>query len=381
MSRRHQIVAELLQACGININGDQPWDIRVHNPRFFDRVLSEGSLGLGESYMEGWWDCPALDELVARGLSSEIYQHINFNSTLLFEVLKSKLLNLQTRVRSKQVAKVHYNLDNDLYQTMLGPSMAYTCGYWLNADNLDDAQYRKYDLICRKLALASGERLLEFGCGWGGFAKFAAEHYGVEVVAVNIAEEQIAFARSQAQGLPIEYCLSDYRDSDRYNPSGRKFDKVVSIGLCEHIGYKNYSVFLDKAVEAMKEDGLFLLHTIGSNVSTTHIEPWHGKYIFPGGVCPSLSQIVKSIEKTGLIVADTETLIRHYDKTLISWLERFMAKRDLVKDMFDEKFVKMWSFYLASCAAAFRYRDLVVFQLQIVKNFDTAHPTRDYIYS
>ena len=256
----------------------------------------------------------------------------------------------------------------------------YSCAYWKDeTKTLEDAQQNKIDHIAKKLDISRGEKILEVGCGWGGMAFEIAKKHNCEITGISLSKNQINYCRNKAKELgldnQVKFELVDYREI-----SGQ-FDKIYSVGMFEHVGKKFYNTFFKSMNKLLKEDGIFLLHTIGVVDQPTPPNKFINKYIFPGGVCPSFSQIIEPIEKTGLIVADTETLIRHYDKTLESWLKRFLDKKDVIKDLFDERFVKMWEFYLASCAAAFRYRDLVVFQLQIVKNFQSAHRTRDYIYS
>ena len=287
--------------------------------------------------------------------------------------------------KSRKNVEHHYDIGGEkgekLYDIFLDKKhRQYSCGYWKkDTETLEDAQQNKIDHIIKKLDIKNGQKVLDVGCGWGGMALELARQKGCEVTGISLSKNQINYCKKKAKELGLDnqvsFKLADYREIMG------KYDRIYSVGMFEHVGRKFYNKFFKTINKLLKKDGTFLLHTIGVVDKPTPPNEFINKYIFPGGICPSLSQIVKSIEKTGLIVADTETLIRHYDKTLLSWLERFTAKKDLVKDMFDEKFVKMWSFYLASCAAAFRYRDLVVFQLQIVKNFDTAHPTRDYIYS
>ena len=287
--------------------------------------------------------------------------------------------------KSRKNVEHHYDIGGEkgekLYDIFLDKKhRQYSCGYWKkDTETLEDAQQNKIDHIIKKLDIKNGQKVLDVGCGWGGMALELARQKGCEVTGISLSKNQINYCKKKAKELGLDnqvsFKLADYREIMG------KYDRIYSVGMFEHVGRKFYNKFFKTINKLLKKDGTFLLHTIGVVDKPTPPNEFINKYIFPGGICPSLSQIVKSIEKTGLIVADTETLIRHYDKTLLSWLERFTAKKDLVKDMFDEKFVKMWSFYLASCAAAFRYKDLVVFQLQIVKNFDAAHPTRDYIYS
>jgi cyclopropane-fatty-acyl-phospholipid synthase len=306
-------------------------------------------------------------------LSKRIFQAVRFISNF----------NLPGKARKN--VEHHYDIGGHkgekLYDIFLDTKhRQYSCAYWKeDTKTLEEAQQNKIDHIIKKLNIKNGQKILEVGCGWGGMAFEIARQKGCVVKGISLSKNQINYCKKKAKELNLDnqvsFELADYREVKG------KFDRIYSVGMFEHVGKKFYNVFFKSINKLLKEDGLFLLHTIGVVDKPTPPNKFINKYIFPGGTCPSLSQIVKPIEKTGLIVADTETLIRHYDKTLLSWLSRFMAKKDLVKDMFDEKFVKMWSFYLASCAAAFRYRDLAVFQLQIVKNFNAARPTRDYIYS
>ena len=314
------------------------------------------------------------DEITtASYLSKRIFQAVRFISNF----------NLPGKARKN--VEHHYDIGGykgeKLYDIFLDTKhRQYSCAYWKeDTKTLEEAQQNKIDHIIKKLNIKNGQKILEVGCGWGGMAFEIARQKGCVVKGISLSKNQINYCKKRAKELNLDnqvsFELADYREVKG------KIDRIYSVGMFEHVGKKFYNVFFKSINKLLKEDGLFLLHTIGVVDKPTPPNKFINKYIFPGGVCPSLSQIVKPIEKTGLIVADTETLIRHYDKTLLSWLSRFMAKKDLVKDMFDEKFVKMWSFYLASCAAAFRYRDLAVFQLQIVKNFNAARPTRDYIYS
>ena len=287
--------------------------------------------------------------------------------------------------KARRNVEHHYDIGGErgekLYDIFLDKThRLYSCAYWKDeTKTLEDAQQNKIDHIAKKLDISRGEKILEVGCGWGGMAFEIAKKHNCEITGISLSKNQINYCRNKAKELgldnQVKFELVDYREI-----SGQ-FDKIYSVGMFEHVGKKFYNTFFKSMNKLLKEDGIFLLHTIGVVDQPTPPNKFINKYIFPGGVCPSFSQIIEPIEKTGLIVADTETLIRHYDKTLESWLKRFLDKKDVIKDLFDERFVKMWEFYLASCAAAFRYRDLVVFQLQIVKNFQSAHRTRDYIYS
>ena len=279
----------------------------------------------------------------------------------------------------------HYDIGGDkgekLYDIFLDTKhRQYSCASWKSdTRTLEEAQQNKIDHIIKKLDIKKNEKILEIGCGWGGMAFEIAKQKNCEVRAISLSKNQINYCTNKARELglsnQVSFELIDYR-----NIKGQ-FDKIYSVGMFEHVGKKFYKSFFKSIDNLLSDQGVFLLHTIGSVEAPAPPNKFINKYIFPGGVVPSLSEIINPIQKTGLIVADSETLINHYDKTLENWLERFMNKKSTVKDLFDENFFRMWEFYLSSCAAAFKYKDLVVFQLAIVKNFRAAHRTRDYIYS
>lgn len=366
MQTGEQTIRKLLALADIEVNGPNPWDIQVTDSRFYDRVLRDSSLGLGEAFMDGWWHCQAVDELVARMIRANLEEKVLGNWKLGLSVLWSRWFNLQSRRRAVQVADVHYNLDNELYGYMLGPTMSYTCAYFKGTDSLDIAQHQKHDLICRKLGLREQETVLEMGCGWGGFAEFAAHHYGVNMTSLNISKEQVRYATERCQKLPVEIVLADYREPAKYNPSQRLFDKAVSIGMCEHVGPKNYRHWLELVHRQLKPGGLFLLHTIGGNVSTTTCEPWTRKYIFPNGVLPSIQQLSSAME--GLFVMeDWHNFGAYYDLTLMGWHANFVAHWDKLKDRYDDRFYRMWTYYLLSCAGMFRARGANLWQIVLSK--------------
>ena len=355
-------LASLLAKADIEIDGGRPWDIQIKDDRAVRRILSEPSLGAGESYMEGYWECARLDEFffrVLRGLKPKEIYHF---TTLFVYWLKNFFINPQSPRYSKRVAEQHYNIDNELYIAMLGKSMAYTCAYWRNAQTLDEAQFAKYDLICRKLNLHADEKVLELGCGFGGFAKYAAENYGVSVVGINISSEQLRYARGACRNLPIQFFECDYRDVKRYNPDRIRFDKVVSIGLSEHVGYQNYRQFLQIARENLQEDGLFLLHTIAKNFSHHFSDPWIQKYIFPHGMLPTLKMIT-GLSEPYFITEDVHNIGADYDKTLMAWDHNFENSWPSLCSRHDERFRRMWRYYLLSCAGGFRARTMQLYQL------------------
>jgi cyclopropane-fatty-acyl-phospholipid synthase len=355
-------VIEILALAGINLNGRQPWDIQVHDERFFDRALGEGSIGVGESYMDGWWDAQALDEFFAKFRRADLASKVHDLKTALL-VLKTRALNLQTMRRARQVAQEHYDLGNRLYQGMLDRRMQYTCAYWKEAATLDQAQENKLHLICRKLQLAPGMTMLELGGGFGGLAHFAATQYGCRVVSYNISRAQVAFGRELCKGLPVRFEQKDYREA--VSEPGR-FDRVVSIGLCEHIGHKNYNQFLRLVHDRLKDQGLFLLHTIGANESYSYTDPWFNKYIFPNGMIPSMVQLTSAWE--GLWVAeDWHNFGPDYDRTLLAWWENFERAWPALSDTYSHRFYRMWKYYLMASAGSFRARKLQLWQIVLSK--------------
>lgn len=341
------VLQDILALADIQINGSRPWDIRVHNEELYDRILTGGTLAVGEAYMDGWWDSQQLDELFNKVLVAELDKKI-VSQSLVWHVLKSKLLNAQTKTRSKQVAQQHYDLGNEFYAHMLDKRMQYTCGYWsTGATDLDDAQERKLDLVCRKLQLKSTDTVLELGCGWGGFAKYAAEKYGCAVTSYNISSEQVAYAKEQCAGLPVTIIQADYREATGL------FDKVASIGMCEHVGYKNYPGFIQLANRSLKPGGLFLLHTIGGLTSVTTTEPWIDKYIFPNSMLPSVAQLAAACEGQ-FVIEDFHNFGADYDKTLMAWYANFVKHWPKFAEQYGDRFYKMWEYYLLSCAGSFR---------------------------
>jgi cyclopropane-fatty-acyl-phospholipid synthase len=359
-SNSKEIVKEVLALADIQVNGARPWDITVHNESFYDRVLSKGSLGLGESYMEGWWDSQSVDGVIQRVLSAHLDERMTFNWQTVYAYLKAIFTNLQDKKGSLQVIDRHYQLGNDLYAAMLDPTMTYSCGYWKEATDLHEAQKAKYDLICRKLRLQPGMKVLDIGCGWGGFAKYAAEQYGVCVTGITLSKNQVEYAQQACAGLPVEILLRDYRDVNE------RFDRVLEIGMFEHVGEKNYRTFMEIVHKVLKPNGLFMLHTIGGNTSTAVGDPWITQYIFPNGHIPSIAQVGTSIE--GLFVMeDWHNFGVDYDKTLMAWFANFDANWSKLEGKYGNRFYRMWKYYLLACAGAFRARDIQLWQVLLSK--------------
>jgi cyclopropane-fatty-acyl-phospholipid synthase len=278
-------------------------------------------------------------------------------------LLLGRIQNRQTKARSRDVADHHYDLGNDIYEPMLSKHMQYSCGYWKNAATLEDAQENKLRLIARKLGLRPGHSVLELGCGFGGLARFMAAECGCRVVSYNISREQIAFGRQSCQGLPVRFEERDYRDAAF---ESEQFDRVVAVGLCEHIGYKNYPGFLKLVHDRLRPGGLFLLHTIGSNASYTYTDPWINKYIFAGGMMPSIVQLGKAMEHQW-VVEDWHNFGPDYDRTLLAWWQNFERAWPQLRSKYGDRFYRMWKFYIMSSAGAFRARKLQLWQIVLSK--------------
>lgn len=360
MSNSVNLIKELLSSAGITINGGNPWDIRINDDRLFTRVLSSKNLGLGEAYMEGWWDCRQLDEFFYRILKARLDGKIRAGYKIILGSLSAILFNMQSKKRSGIVAEQHYNLGNDLFLSFLDPHNQYSCAYFDGTEDLNEAQIKKMELICKKLALQPGDQVLDIGCGWGGLAGYMAQKYGCSVTAVNIAEEQISHAKDLCKNLPVNIVSCDYRDLTG------TFDKIVSVGMFEHVGQKNYKTFMQVAQRCLKEDGIFLLHTIGGNDSEIKCDPWINKYIFPNGMLPSISQISRAIE--GLFVMeDLHNMGPHYEKTLLAWHKNFQNAWEKLKSKYSEEFKRMWEYYLLSCAGSFRARHIQLWQIVLTR--------------
>ena len=359
VGRAERTVRELLERADVQVGGTRPQDIQVHDPGFYSRVLRDGRLGLGDSYIDGQWDSGALDELTDKLLRANLEEQIHDWRTLL-HVAAARVLNLQSPARAFQAGERHYDIGNDLYGAMLGESWSYTCGYWQNASTLDEAQRAKLDLVCRKLGLRPGMKVLELGCGWGTFARHAATHYGVEVTGYTVSKEQVALGRRLCQGLPIDLRLADYRQAEG------TFDAVVSIGMMEHVGYKNHRTFMRTIDRCLAPLGIALVHTIGSNRSETLIDGWFEKHLFPNALIPSLAQIAGAAE--GLFtIEDVHNIGPHYDRTLLSWHANFERAWPTLAPRYGERFRRMWRYYLLSSAGGFRARFMQLYQLVLTR--------------
>jgi cyclopropane-fatty-acyl-phospholipid synthase len=350
------ITKKILSLADVRVDGARPWDMTVHNENFYARVWRLGSLGLGESYMDGWWDCQALDEFFCHVLSAGLERDGAHNWRFAWRFLLASAFNRQTQTRARQVADQHYDLGNQLYQNMLDRRMVYTCARWDHAPGLDEAQEVKLDFVCQKLGLRPGMHLLDIGCGWGSLARFAAQKYGVRVSGITVSREQLQLGQEMCASLPIDLRLQDYRDL------GGTFDRIASLGMFEHVGYKNYRTFFEVAHRSLNPGGLFFLSTIGSPRSVRMTDPWIEKYIFPNSHLPSSKQISRAIE--GLFATEAwDNWGPDYDRTVMAWFHNFDKNWDKLKSQYDERFYRMWKYYLMASAASFRSRKSLVWQI------------------
>ncbi len=360
MSKYKEIVVNLLKIAGITINGDRPWDIIINDDRFYKRIVHDGELGLGESYMDGWWDSQNPDQLLAKLLRADLQDKVKENIPTLLWVLFSKIFNSQSFGRAKIVGKKHYDIGNTLFQLMLDKRMNYSCAYWKDAKNLNEAQENKLELICKKLQLEKGMEILDLGCGWGAFGKYAYEKYGVKTTGITISKQQKILGEKLCKDIPVSFHLIDYRKIKG------KYDRIVSVGMMEHVGYKNYNTYFNTISKNLADDGIALIQTIGSNRSVTTTSAWFDKYIFPNGMLPSIKQIGEATERE-FIIEDWHNFGHYYDYTLMEWHKNFKNNWNIIKQDYDEKFFRMWTYYLLSSAASFRSRYNQLWQIVITK--------------
>jgi len=359
-NKAREIAQKILGLADIKIGGMRPWDITVKNDDFYDRVLRQGSMGLGESYMDGWWDVEKLDQFFSHFLRAKLDRKDVVDLKSIFWLIRHVLFNRQKKSSAYKIGEHHYDIGNDLYGRMLDRRMTYTCGYWENAQNLDEAQEAKLDLVCRKLNLKPGQKILDIGCGWGSFMKFAAEKYGVSAVGITVSKEQVELAKKICEGWPIEIHLNDYREIEG------EFDHIVSLGMFEHVGYKNYRTYMEVVHKHLKDDGLFLLHTCGWSESAKSIDPWIEKYIFPNSMMPSIKQIGGAIEKL-FVMEDWHNFGADYDKTLMAWIANFQKAWPELKGKYNERFYRMWMYYLSASVGTFRARRSQLWQIVLSK--------------
>ncbi len=366
--RANELVRDALAQAGITVGGHEPWDITVHDERFYQRLLRDGTLGFGESYVDGWWDSAALDQTIDRVCRAKLREIVKDSWVLVAHAIKAKVLNRQSANRAFEVAHKHYDIGNDLYEAMLDKRLLYTCAYWQNARTLDEAQEAKLDLVCRKIGLRPGMRVLDLGCGWAGFASYAAERYGVSVVGYTVAAEQVKWAKDKYAHLPIDIRHDDYRKATG------TYDAVVSIGLMEHVGPKNYRGYMELVDRTLAPGGVGFVHTICGNRVTGAIEPWFDKYIFPNAVLPNIGSILLAMEGK-FVPEDVHNIGEHYDPTLMAWWKNFDAAWPRLEAKYSPTFYRMWKYYLLGCAGGFRSRETQLMQIVFTRIGTKQPPT------
>ncbi|MEH6525013.1 MAG: cyclopropane-fatty-acyl-phospholipid synthase family protein [Sneathiella sp.] len=356
--------------------------MKLHNHSVARKLAIYPKLYLGEAYMDGSLtvqdgDIYDLLDLFSRNTGWGIKHPLASIGDFIYKLIWL-FIRYNPKGRSVQNVAHHYDLSDEFYDLFLDENRQYSCAYFKDADDsLEQAQLQKMAHIEAKLALGDGQKILDIGCGWGGMARFLADRNDVTVKGITLSKNQLSYARTKANevGLSdkVDYIMKDYRDLTE------TFDRIVSVGMFEHVGTPHYRHFFKKVKSTLTDDGVALLHTIGTADRPTATNPWIQKYIFPGGYIPPLSEITPEIEKAGLYVTDIEILRVHYADTLRAWRQRFMDKKNVVLEIYDEQFSRMWEFYLAASEVAFRHNGLVVFQIQMAKQLDTLPLTRDYI--
>jgi cyclopropane-fatty-acyl-phospholipid synthase len=354
---------------GNAVENARPWDIIVHHPQFYKRCIAQGSLGLGEAYMDGWFDVEAIDELVHKIIQAELHKKFKFNLSSIKIFAEALLFNRQSLKRAKQVGEEHYDIDPELYKAMLGEDEIYTCAYWKGLErkpeNLILAQQQKLNLVFNKLKVQKGMSVLDVGCGWGGTLIYGHKNFGITGTGISISKEQVQYAQNMAEsgGYPLEFRLQDYRHVHG------KFDRALSIGMFEHVGKKNYRSYMKSVHTVLDDQGLFLLHCIGGFDSSSTEDPWLDKYIFPNSVLPSLADIAKASEGY-FIIHDVQNFGIYYDTTLVEWNTRFETywkSHEDVQKKYGTRFYRMWRYYLLMCAGTFRARKNQLYQVVLSK--------------
>ncbi|MDO8510235.1 MAG: cyclopropane fatty acyl phospholipid synthase [bacterium] len=352
-------------------NGSNAWDPQVKYPdKFYRAIASQGMLGLGDAYVEGLWECEDLAGFFYRAVRAGLLEALASALPMRLMRLKFALTNPQNMLKAKRNAYAHYSRGNELFEAMLDPRLTYSCALWKNPidldddETLDDAQNRKLDLICRKLKLERRTKVLELGCGWGSLAGYAAEKYAANVMGITPVQEQVEYAANRYRYLPVKIAQADYREM---SDASSKFDCVVSVGMFEHVGKKNRKAYMDTVNRCLFRDGISLIHCFGrSDPGVPLVDTWTERYIFPGGYLPTIAEIAAAAEEHFNIV-DLQELGRHYDKTLIHWCRNFEAAWNSLRNEYDERFRRMWRYYLLSAAGVFRARKLQLWQIVLVK--------------
>ena len=354
------LARSVLESVGIEIGGAKSHDIQVQDSSFFSRVLRDGALGFGESYVDGCWDSSALDETLTRLARADIDSVMGNSWHAIPRALKARLFNSQSATKARYVGGHRCEIGNTLFASMLDEKMIYSCADWRDSDDLDAAQEAKFDLVCRKIGLREGMSVLDLGCGWGSFAKFAAERYGARVKGVTASKQQVELARYRCAGLPVEILLQDDR-----NVTGT-YDAVISLGFLEHVGAKNYRRHVELAENCVAPNGIAFVHAIGGNRSWNAAAPWTHKYMFPNAALPSITQLGRAIEGN-FVLEDVHNVGPDYDRTLMAWDENFRSAWPDLQTGYDDRFYRMWRYYLCMSAAGFRTRQLQLYQLVLTR--------------
>ncbi len=363
--------------------GNNPIKLKILNKKLHYKLLFRPDLYFGEAYTDG-------DVIIENGTLTDFLdlflmnigrKELNFFSYLINRFMGSYryLTNFNFIKKSKMNVSHHYDISDDLYDLFLDPKKQYSCAYFKNEnDSLETAQNNKIQHIIKKLNIKPNQKVLDIGSGWGSLAIDMAKHMNCEVTGITLSENQLKYSNQKVKEMnldnQVKFKLMDYRELKE------KFDKIVSVGMFEHVGRKFYKKFFSQIKNLLNNDGVALIHTIGSVNPPRDPHPWITKYIFPGGYTPSLSEVTTPLEKAGLIVTDIEVLRLHYSHTLRHWKENCMRNKEKIIQMFDEKFFRMWEFYLTGCEMAFKWGDQVVYQFQLTKNYKSTPMTRDYIY-
>ena len=366
-----------------NPKKEKPIVIKLLDQKLMQKLLINPDLYFGEAYMDGSLVIQngTLTEFLDLAFKNIGRGDINFYGSVIKKIKGTfrYLTNFNKIVKSKENVAHHYDISEKLYDLFLDENRQYSCAYFKNDnDTLEQAQNNKIHHIIKKLNIQPNQKVLDIGSGWGTLALAIAKETKASVTGITLSENQFEYSKSKAKEMnlsnQVDFKLVDYRQLNE------KFDRIVSVGMFEHVGRKFYKTYFNTVFKLLNEKGIALIHTIGSSMPPRDPQPWITKYIFPGGYTPSLSEVAKPIENSGLIVSDIEVLRMHYAHTLRNWKERFLSKKDTVLGMFDEKFFRMWEFYLASCEMAFKWGDQVVFQFQLSKDNISVPNTRDYIY-
>ena len=353
-------LAQLLASADIHLNGSRPWDIQIKHPQTLQRLLSLGGFALGESYMDGWWECQAIDLMIERAMCAGLQEKLA-TPRAWWESFKGRMRPRDGVGQSRIVGRMHYAVGNQVFQAMLDPYMAHSCAYWVEgAQTLEEAQIAKLEMVCRKLQLRPGMRVLDMGCGWGSFMRYAAEHYGVTVLGLSNVPHQIELGKTLARHLPVQFELSDYA---QFNTDGKsKFDRIVSIGTFEQLGQAHVAAFFETAKRCLKDDGWMLLQTQGKSNRQRLLDAWNDKYIYPQGYLPRLDEVTQASE-AHFVVEDVHNIGADHDRTLLHWHQRFEMAWPQLRLSHDERFYRMWRFHLLSSAASFRTRHHQMWQL------------------